>query len=139
MFAHYISTALRHMRQHRGTALLNLACLTFGLVVFLVAWGRAEYFSNADQYHERADRTVVVTRFQPQSRMTVHITAGILADHLRTDFPQLEAVARVMYPQESALVAAGRSQFAVVAFADPDLLRIFDLPLVAGDRRTALD
>jgi putative ABC transport system permease protein len=139
MFTHYVSTALRHMKQHRSTTLINLGCLAFGFIVFLVAWGRAEYFSSADRYHERAERTVVLTRFQPQSRMTVHITTGILAEHLRTDFPQLEAVARVMYPQEAPLVAAGRSQFAVVAFADPELLRIFDLPIVTGDQRAALE
>ena len=61
MFAHYLSTAIRHLRQHLGTTLINLACLTFGFVVYLIAWGRAEYLSNADRYHERADRTVVVT------------------------------------------------------------------------------
>lgn len=138
MFLHYLSTALRHLRQHKGTTLINLACLTFGFVIFLTAWGRAEYFASADRYHERADRTVIVTRFQPQSRLTVHITSGILSEHLRAEFPQLETVARVMYPQESALVAAGRSQFAVVAFADPEILRVFDLPFVAGDRRNAL-
>jgi len=139
MFAHYLSTAIRHLRQHTGTTLINLACLTFGFVVFLIAWGRAEYFTNADRYHEHADRTVIVTRYQPQSRMTVHITAGTIAEHLRAEFPQLETVARIMYPQESALVAAGHSQFAVVAFADPEILRVFDLPFVAGERRSALE
>jgi putative ABC transport system permease protein len=139
MLLHNIETAFRHMRQHVGTTLINVACLTFGLIVFLLAWGRAEYFSNADRYHERGARTVLLTRFQPQSRMTIHITAGALAEHLRSDFPELELVARVMYPQEVAVAAGERSQFGLVAYADADFLQIFDLPFAAGDARAALN
>jgi putative ABC transport system permease protein len=139
MFSHYFSTALRHMRQHLGTTLINLACLTFGLVGFVLAWGTAEYFAHFDNYHERADRTVVLTRFQPESQFTFHLSPAILTDHLRADFSNLEAVARAMYPQESALVVAGKSQFAQISYADPELLRIFDLPFTHGERRTALD
>jgi putative ABC transport system permease protein len=139
MLSHYLATALRHMRHHVGTTLINLACLTLGLVGFLLAWGTAEYFAHFDHYHARADRTVVLTRFQPESRFTFHIVPRILGEHLRTDFPELEAVASVSYVREASIVADGNSQFAQLAYADPDWLRIFDLPFTHGERETALD
>jgi putative ABC transport system permease protein len=138
MFTHYLASAWRHFRQHTATTLINVFCLTFGLVAFLLAWGRAEFFARADHYHERADRTVILTRFQPDGLFTFHLTPWTLAPYLHSDVPEIETLARASYPQEAAITADGRGHFASTTFADGSFLEIFDIPLIAGDARKAL-
>jgi putative ABC transport system permease protein len=139
MVAHYFTSAWHHFRRHKGTTLINVFCLTFGLVAFLLAWGRVEYQKHADRQHALGDRTVVVTRYQSVSRVAFHLTPAILRDQLRADFPSLGPAARALYPQEAALTVADKSHFASITYADPDYLQIFDLPFLSGDARKALD
>lgn len=139
MLSHDLSAAWRHFRRHRATTLINIACLIFGLVAFVLAWCCAEYFGNADRYHEKAARTLIMTRHQPLARITFHLTPWQVADRLRTDFDSIEAVARVSYPQELGLSVGGTSVFTNSVYADREFLSIFDLTFTAGDRRHALD
>jgi putative ABC transport system permease protein len=138
MFTHYLLSAWRHFRQHTGTTLINVVCLTFGFVAFLLAWGRAEFFAQADHYHERAQRTVILTRHQPEGLFTFHLTPWTLAPYIRSDIPQVETLARASYPQEIAITADGKGHFASATFADGSFLEIFDVPFIAGDSRRAL-
>lgn len=139
MLAHYFTSALHHFRRHGGTTLINVVCLTFGLVAFLLAWGRVEYQKHADQQHELGDRTVVITRYQAVSRVSFHLSPAILRDYMRADIPSLGPIARASYSQEAALTADDKSHFASITYADAEYLRIFDLPFVSGDARKALD
>jgi len=139
MFKHYLTTALRHFRQHLVTTSINVACLALGLTCFLAAWGVTAYYSQSDSHHELAARTYVMTTKQSDSGFTMNVSPWLLAEHLRADFPQLETVARVLYPQETALTAQGTNTFAQVAYADAEFLDIFDLPIAGTNARAALD
>src|SRR5688572_12326956 len=126
MLKHYLSTALRHFRQHKFSTAINVACLALGLACFVFAWGVATFFGRSDYYHERADRTFIFTTQESGSSFAMNVSPWLLAEHLRADFPQLESVARVFYPQESAVTVAGANAFAQVGYADAEFLRIFD-------------
>jgi putative ABC transport system permease protein len=139
MLKHYLATALRHFRQHKFTTGINVACLALGLTCFLAAWSVATYYGQGDQYHERADRTFVIATRDSGNDLSLNVSPWLLTEHLRTDFPQLESVARVFYPSETAITSADQNWFANVTYADPQFLRTFDLPFVHGDPRHALD
>jgi putative ABC transport system permease protein len=138
MFKHYLQTALRHFRQHKLSTAVNVACLALGLTCFVVAWGFTAYYDKSDYYHERAARTHILTTTESGSNFTMNVSPWLVAEHLRVDFPQLEAVARVFYPQETALTRDGTNSFAQVGYADAEFLHIFDFPFVHGGGREAL-
>lgn len=141
MLTHYISAALRQFRRYKVTTSINIACLTLGLICFIVAWGTTAYTAKTDNYHENASRTYALftSRISPNSQLTTATNTWLLAEYLRADFPQLQASARASVARETPIVLEGKNQFAYVAFADPQFLTVFDLPLIAGNFRTALD
>jgi putative ABC transport system permease protein len=139
MFKHYLTTALRHFRQQRVTTGINVACLALGLACFILAWGMVAYFEKADSYHARAERTHFVTARMSASPFTLVTTPWILAETLKAEFPQLESVARSLNGGELPVSVGDHTSFVAIAFADPQFIRIFDLPLTAGSAATALD
>src|SRR5262245_10799756 len=141
MISHYLSTAFRHFRQHKLTTGINALCLTLGLLCFIVSWGTVAYFEQRDRYHEHAARTYLMTwkeAQRPGAREQL-TTPFLLAPQLHADFPELEHVARMLGPQGINVRHEGRGYYSLVAFADPAFLRVFDLPVLGADRRTALD
>ena len=137
MFKHYLQTALRHFRQHKVTTAINVACLSLGLTCFVLAWATGAYLGEMDSHQVRAARTFIVApqAFGVSSQVR---SPWALADHLRNDFPQLESVARLSTSRARFDVDGSNSGISV-AYAEPDFLRIFDLPFLAGDARSALD
>src|SRR5262245_59970144 len=135
MISHYISTAIRHFRQHRLTTAINIACLALGLTCFMLVWGTAAYYEHADRYHARADRTYVLTERNTGLGMTLQMTPWLLGQHLRTGMPELEVVACAQFPRELAVNAGSEERFATVGYGDAQLLDNSDLPFVA--RRSA--
>src|SRR5262249_37121197 len=61
-----------------------------------------------------------------------------IAPHIKADYPELEIVARLTIGSEVAVATPTTKNFALVSYADPEFLDIFDLNFSAGDRRAAL-
>lgn len=147
MFKHYLATALRHFAQHKATTVINVLCLSFGLTCFAVTYGLTQYYGHGDLYHEKANRTYVVTQRnelpnQPGAIATMPLTGWSVAPYLKQDYPTLE-IARAVVGQEMAVAVQnsdqGAKDFALVSYADPEFLRIFDLNFIVGNRRAALN
>jgi putative ABC transport system permease protein len=137
MFKHYLTTALRHFRRYKSTTAINVACLALGLACFILAWSIVAYFGEMDRYHSRAARTYVVA---PQSGgvSTQVRSPWALAEYLKADYPQLESVVRLT-SGDAQIDIDGVAYSATLAYAEPKVLRVFDLPFLAGDSTTALD
>ena len=140
MFKHYLTTALRNYRASPYITLVNLVSLSLGLACFLSAWGAVNYLRASDSQFENHERIYAITRERVEG---AEIGASLfvpppVAKHLRSDFPELEAVARLMPQGEMVLSAGGTKIFARTSFGDPDFLKIFRLPFVHGDSRNAL-
>lgn len=143
MFKHYLASALRHLVRHKTTTIINVICLSFGLTCFAVAYGLTQYYSHGDLYHEKADRTFVLTQrneFADASTVieSMPISGWGLAQILKTEYPEIEIVARALRSEETVVAAADQNAFKYVSYADPEFLEVFDLPFIAGDKRAAL-
>ena len=136
-------TALRHFHRHRLTTAINVVCLALGLSCFLLVYALTAHFGASDRHFEKSERTYVITQKlfwggSDLSAPTAPNTTWPVAKYLRSDFPELEAVARVSKGREMPAAADGRKEFLNVAFAEPAFLDIFDFRLLEGDRRNAL-
>ncbi len=144
MLAHYLSIALRNLRRSPVTALLNVATLALGLVAFIAAYAIVGYWDASDRQFANIDRIYAITarlalRDGSISTGTMPQTNELYEKYLRIEFPELEAVARAnRWSREAAVTADGRGARVAALAADPEFLDIFDLPFIAGDRKSAL-
>lgn len=143
MLRHYLASALRNFRRNPLSTAIKLLALTLGLVCLLTAHAVGDYFRRADTHWAKADRILAIVQTNAvNGREEASLFVGAAwsaAEYLRTDFPELEAVARLS-PGSNALIRAGdRSGDWRVSPADPDFLRIFDLSMISGDGQTGLD
>ena len=140
MFKSYLHIAARHLTRHRLYALTNVGGLAVGLagcmLVALWVLGQLE----TDRFHEHGERIYrVVTQGEKAARVT---TPAVLGTSLERETTEVEAVVRLLTVDNPVpLVSHGEKRFYEDAFrfADPEILKVFTLPLVAGDAATALD
>ncbi|HMN45819.1 MAG TPA: ABC transporter permease [Povalibacter sp.] len=134
MLIHYLTVSLRLLRSQWLVSAINVLCLTLGLACFLAAWSLAAFFQMRDHYHANGDRIRLITNRSDAAGDVSPQTPRALAEALKLRFPQLERVGRMANPEHLAVSSGDRSRFAEVVFADPSILRIFDLPLQSGGR-----
>ena len=140
MFKSYLHIAARHLTRHRFYALTNVGGLAVGLAgcMLMAIWvlGQLE----TDRFHEHGERIYrVVTQGEKAARLT---TPAVLGTSLQRETTEVEAVVRMLNVDNPVpLVSHGERRFYENAFhfADPEVLKVFTLPLVAGDAATALD
>ena len=141
MFKHYLLTALRHCGRYRLTTALNVLGLSLGLVCFVAAYATVIYLRSADRHYLNSDRIYMISE-NFNSVVTAPVAAWMTAQYLKTDFPELEAVARgTIVGGEGggiAIATQERKGFVRVAYADGEFLDIFKLPFLAGDSKNAL-
>ncbi len=135
-------------RAFGGGSLANVAALALGIAAFLLIllFLRAEL--SYDRMHRDADRIYRVTvgfKLRGEPMRYGALTPLILAETLKRDWPEVAEAGRIMpYLEGTAAgkvaVRAGREKqsYEYFSWADPSILRIFTLPFVAGDPRTAL-
>jgi putative ABC transport system permease protein len=142
MIGHYLLIALRNFRRNPLSTAIKLLALSLGLACFLAAYVYGDFIGRADAHWANAGRIYSIVQYGDAAGAArlreLPATAPHLAKFLRADFPEL-VVAR-MAPMGSHEVQAGdRNETLRARAADPDALRIFDLPLIEGDPITALD
>lgn len=138
MFQHYLMTALRNFLRYRVSTVVNLLCLALGITCFVITYAVTAFLSNSDQQFGNADRTQVLTvNFRNPVLNNVQFgdcpcTGPAVAESLRTDFPQLESVARLSQVSYPSIAAGDKAIRAAVSYADPQFYDIFDLPFRPG-------
>ena len=144
MFSHYLTVAWRNLCRSPGATAVNVVTLALGLACFVTAAAVVDYWEKSERHFENADRIAVIsTSFEALDGSfatgAMPWTALHLADYLAADFPNLEQVVRVVPGRETGIANADRSLGVFRLIAEPGFLDMFNLPVLAGDPRTALD
>ncbi|MGC1301235.1 MAG: ABC transporter permease [Caulobacteraceae bacterium] len=139
MLGHYLLTLYRALTRHRLYAALNVLGLAVGIAVFLVLWldvrfetGFERWIPNADQIYAIRSAWIGKDAGPPSTGATM----GVLLDQLRADYPQLVG-ARVLN-SGGAIREGSHVTTESLNAVDPDFFKVFDLPLIAGDKATLL-
>ncbi|MGZ6049422.1 MAG: ABC transporter permease [Phenylobacterium sp.] len=136
MLGHWILTLYRSVVRHRLYAAINVLGLALGVAVFLVLMLVVRFQTSFEAWIPHADQIYVV-----QSKDFIlggwHSgTMGAFLDELRGDYPQVVG-ARV--GGDLATVRQGATITPEqVTWVDASFFKVFDLPLIAGDRSQAL-
>ena len=133
---HYFDTALRsagRSRLHSGVCLIGLIVgITSALLIAIYVIDELSY----DRWipgHERVVQLTMGVRGQP----TLGSAPSDIGHWVQSDFPNLEGVTRLF--RENVALGRNEGRFAeVVTWADPSFFEVLPLPVIAGDRATAL-
>ncbi|WP_162054352.1 ABC transporter permease [Pontibacter pamirensis] len=144
MLHNYFKIAFRNIARNKVYAAINIGGLAIGIaacvLIFLFVKDELSY----DRYHSKADRVYRVTRdfLSNDGSVSLHLArvAPPVGPLLEQDFPQIEAVARmvtfgVMLEDKEAQKTFREDD---MFFAEPGVLDIFDINLVRGNPEKAL-
>ncbi len=141
MFKNYLVTSLRNIKKHKGYSFLNVLGLAIGMAACLIVILYTRDELSWDRYNRNADRIcrveVVLTR---EDRVMPIAGAGApLAAAMIEGFPEVEDAVRFR-EGGGVLARYGDKQFREnrAAYTDPSFFNVFSVPLLEGDRGTAL-
>ena len=142
MLHNYLSVALRNLRRHPAYSLINIAGLAIGMATCILILLYIQDELSYDRYHPHADRVYRIVDDIESGGQTVQ-TAGTptaWGPALKRDFPEIELLVRMRGTGSAWLVDLGNIIYyeRKVIWAEPDLFKMFSIPLVSGDPGTAL-
>lgn len=142
MIRNYFKITLRTLSRNKLYTALNVAGLTFGLTCFLLIGLYVFDERTFDQYHAHAERIYrVIEHKNIKGEQTVTAAASYkLAEESKRVIAGVENTTRISRAGRANLVNPENpvNFQETVTVADENFLRIFDFPLLSGDRNTAL-
>ncbi|NBB72712.1 MAG: FtsX-like permease family protein, partial [Bacteroidetes bacterium] len=138
MLRNYASLALRVIRRHVGTTVLNVLALGAGLAVALFVLLFIADQKRLDRFHAAADRTYRVLTDRSDALQLFGATPAPLAPVLNAEVPAAEQTTRI---REAALnpIVEGQAVSLTGLYAEPSFFDVFDFRLDAGTPTDALD
>lgn len=144
MFRNYLRSAWRNIKRYKFTSFINIFGLTVGLTCCLLI---VTYIINElsyDRFNVNADRTFRITRtfYSANGEESLHLSsiAPAFGPLLTAAFPEIEKMTRVL-PTGNTVLRYKEKLFNEqnAFFADENFFDVFSLPVVEGDKKTALN
>lgn len=143
MLKNYFAIAWRAIRQKPLYSFINIFSLSVGLAACLVIYLFVQDERSFDEFHEKNAaiyRLDEVQNFPGTNEQKVALSMPGMAPAIGREFPEVVTYTRFQN-RNKLLMTKGETRMLVqnVAHVDSTYLDIFDFPLLAGDRATALD
>jgi len=143
MLKNYLKIAWRNLRRNKVFSFINIVGLAIGLSCFLLISLYVLDELSFDKFYKNATRIYRINahiRFGGTD-LNFPFTSDMMGQMLKKDYPQVEDYARVYNSSGNKLVRKGNDYMNEykVCHADSTFFRIFDLPVIAGDIKNALN
>ncbi|HMJ70639.1 MAG TPA: FtsX-like permease family protein [Cyclobacteriaceae bacterium] len=147
MFRNYLYTAFRNMKREKLFALMNITGLAIGIGCGLVIYKIITYEMSFDAYHKNYKNIYrLITEFNHPQYGTGYGEGQVhpLGEALRNDFPGVDAVMTYYAGEGQVTVIDAKGdpdryhEYKGIAYAEPNLFRVFDFNFLAGDPDKAL-
>ncbi|CAN5484033.1 ABC transporter permease [soil metagenome] len=141
MLTNYFKIAFRNLWKNKAFSAINIFGLAIGIATCLVILMYVQSELSYDRFNKKADRIVRVI-FMGEVAGEKLKEASVMppvAKTLLADYPEVEEATR-LNNAGSPIITYGDKTFkeGSVAFVDSNFFDVFTLPLVAGDKRSAL-
>ena len=142
MIRNYLTVAVRNLLRQPVFSLINIIGLAIGMAACMLIVLYIQDELSYDRYHPNADRIYRIVDDIESGGQTI-LTAGSplsWAPALKRDYPDIEQFVRMRGTGSTWLFHREATQFyeKKVIWAEDGLFDLFDIPLVAGDPKTAL-
>jgi putative ABC transport system permease protein len=143
MLKNYLLIALRNIRQSPLYAFINIFSLAIGLASCMVIYLFINDERSFDAFHSKKEnlyRLDEVQNFTGTNVQNVALSMPGMGPALQREFPEIVSYVRFMC-RTKQLVVKDEKRFLLpnLATVDSTFLKMFDFPVVLGDRNTALD
>ena len=141
MIKNYIKTAFRSLRKNKGFTAINVLGLALGLATCLLIVFYVVDELSYDRYNVNASRIYRVNEDLKlgDNKVQYAVCMAPLAQTLKNDFPDVENTARLKNIGGMHVTKGTESILEYNAlFADPSVFDVFTLPVIYGDKKTAL-
>ncbi|MBS1509477.1 MAG: ABC transporter permease [Bacteroidetes bacterium] len=143
MISYFFKTAWRNLLKNKGYSAINIFGLAVGLATCLVIILYVTDELSYDRFFNNAGRIYRINsdiKFGG-AHLRIAETPDMMGELLKKDYPQVEEYTRLYTNEGEKLVKKGSDFISEprVAYADSTFFRMFNLPAVEGDTKTALD
>jgi putative ABC transport system permease protein len=143
MFRNYLKITWRNLFKNKLYSLLNIAGLTFGLICFFLIGLFVFDELTFDQQHSKADRIYrLIENKSVKGEQTVIAAGGYkLAEESKKVIAGVENTTRIRRTGRANLINPEKPDINFqedVTIVDANFLKVFDFPLLEGDKETAL-
>ncbi|HEY1056235.1 MAG TPA: ABC transporter permease, partial [Emticicia sp.] len=143
MFSNYVKIAWRNLFKNKLYSLLNIAGLTFGLICFFLIGLFVFDELTFDEQHSQADRIYRLIEHKSEKGEQTVIAGGSfkVAEEAKKVIGEVENTTRMSRVGRGNMINPQRPEINFqedVTMVDGNFLKIFDFPLVEGNRETAL-
>lgn len=141
MIKNYFKIAWRNLKRNKLFSLINISGLSLGIATCFIIMLYVHDELSYDTFHENA-ATIARVIFRADingGKINESVTMAPVAQTMESDFPEVQEATRLL-AYGSPKMQYGDNVFKGdrFAFADPNIFRIFTLPMVEGDPETAL-
>jgi len=142
MFKNYLKTAWRNVKKNKLFSFINILGLALGIATCFIIMLYVQEELSYDRFNTKADHIarIVFHANLNGGKIDESVSMPPVAAVMKKDFPEVEDATRVLGFGNPKIIYNDKSfkddQF---AFADVNLFRVFTLPVVDGDPKTALE
>ncbi|MDX1476212.1 MAG: FtsX-like permease family protein [Saprospiraceae bacterium] len=143
MLHNYLKIAWRNLVRNRSYAIINIVGLAIGLACFMFIMMYVQDETGYDRFHQDGDRIyrVGLERNYPGRSRNYAIIPPSYAEAMRKEFPEVVSTCRLFFFQGNNFMMKVDDQLYEedqYMWADSTFFDFFGIPLLAGDRATAL-
>ena len=148
MFYNYLKIALRLLSRNKLISSINILGLALALTGSLMIGIFVHDELSYDRYHENSDHIYRVTRnfLSPDGSVSLHLglIAAPFGPLLKNDFSEIKESGRIHHCYEPLSIEEDgkfkeRLSNENSYYAEPSIFKIFSIPVVAGDTKSALE
>lgn len=139
MFLNYLLIALENLRRQPGFAAIKVLSLAIGLGCSILVIMHVQYATSFDKHFPNWQNTWrLVTSLVTDQPISLQGSSDAYAPQMRLDYPQIELIGNIR-PGRGFFSRGDTSSANDYHWAEPDILEIFALDFISGDKAGALD
>lgn len=142
MVKNYLKTGWRNIVKNRGTFVVNIMGLAFGIASVIMIMLYVSDELSFDRFNEKADRMVrVVFRADINGeKMKEAVVMAPVAQTLKNELPEVTNATRLAKSYNNRLEYKGTYYGqSDLGYVDPNFFEVFTLPIISGNKNTPLD
>jgi len=139
MLKNLLKTALRNILRQKGFSFINVVGLALGMAFAIVVMLWVGFEWSYDRFHENVDRLHLVAFTNEAGDFHGDVMVGALAEHLESQYPEIERATRVSNPLWWKLNNDGHDHICQGRHVDPSFLHMFTLPVEYGSIENAFE
>jgi putative ABC transport system permease protein len=143
MLRNYLKIAWRNLIKNKGFTAINIIGLSLGIGCFIMISMFVIDELSYDHYHEKANRIYRINSdiIFGGTEMSMAVSSDPMGEALKNDYPEVEESVRFYASGGSKLIKKGNEYIneSAVTHADSTLFKVFTLPAIIGNTKTALN